>query len=87
MTEPIVTEMQARREKQTFRDLPGQLARLVRDSITALRATPLAAKLIVSAAVLCIPSYLTKMFVQQRLAHSAAVRADAAERACLHAGR
>ena len=66
-TEPIVTEMQARREKQTFRDLPGQLARLVRDSITALRATPLAAKLIVSAAVLCIPSYLTKMFVQQRL--------------------
>ena len=67
MTEPIVTETQARREKQTFRDLPGQLARLVRDSITALRATPLAAKLIVSAAVLCIPSYLTKMFVQQRL--------------------
>ena len=58
MTEPIVTETQARREKQTFRDLPGQLARLVRDSITALRATPLAAKLIVSAAVLCIPSYL-----------------------------
>ena len=67
MTEPIVTETQARREKQTFRDLPGQLARLVRDSITALRAIPLAAKLIVSAAVLCIPSYLTKMFVQQRL--------------------
>ena len=67
MTEPIVTETQARREKQTFRDLPGQLARLVRDSITALRATPLAAKLIVSAAVLCIPSYLTKMFLQQRL--------------------
>ena len=56
MTEPIVTETQARREKQTFRDLPGQLAQLVRDSITALRATPLTAKLIVSAAVLCIPS-------------------------------
>ena len=65
--EPIVTETQARREKQTLRDLPGQLAQLVRDSITALRTTPLAAKLIVSAAVLCIPSYLTKMFVQQRL--------------------
>ena len=47
--------------------LPGQLAQLVRDSFTALRTTPLAAKLIVSAAVLCIPSYLTKMFVQQRL--------------------
>ena len=53
MTEPIVTETQARREKQTFRDLPGQLARLARDSITALRATPLAAKLIVSAAEFC----------------------------------
>ena len=67
MPAPIVTEMPARREKQTFRDQPGQLARLVRDSITALRAPPLAAKLIVSAAVLCIPSYLTKMFLQQRL--------------------
>ena len=67
MEEPIVTEAQARREKQTLRDLPGQLMQLVRGSITALRAAPLAAKLIVSSAVVCIPSYLTKMFVQQRL--------------------
>ena len=67
MTEPIVTETQARREKQTFRDLPGQLARLVRDSITALRATPLAAKLIAADAVISVPCYLTKMFLQQRL--------------------
>jgi len=67
MTEPIVTETQASREKQTLRDLPGQLVQLVRDSVTALRTTPMAAKLILSAAVVCIPSYLTKMFVQQRL--------------------
>lgn len=67
MEEPIVTEAQASREKQTLRDLPWQLMQLVRGSITALRAAPLAAKLIVSSAVVCIPSYLTKMFVQQRL--------------------
>ena len=67
MEEPIVTEAQASRGKQTFRDLPGQLVQLVRDSITALRAAPLAVKLIASSAVICIPSYLTKMFIQQRL--------------------
>ena len=67
MEEPIVTEAQASREKQALRDLPGQLVQLVRDSIKVLRSCPLAAKLIVSAAVICVPSYLTKMFVQQRL--------------------
>lgn len=39
----------------------------MKDSFSALRTTPLAAKLIASAAVISIPSYLTKMFVQQRL--------------------
>ena len=67
MEEPIVTEAQASREKQALRDLPGQLVQLVKDSIKVLRSCPLAAKLIVSAAVICVPSYLTKMFVQQRL--------------------
>ena len=67
MEEPIVTEAQASREHQTLRDLPGLFVRLVRNSATVLRTTPLAAKLIVSAAVISIPSYLTKMFVQQRL--------------------
>ena len=37
MTEPIVTETQARREKQTFRDLPGQLARLARENETCAK--------------------------------------------------
>lgn len=67
MEEPVVTEAQASREKQALRDLPGQLVQLVKDSIKVLRSCPLAAKLIVSAAVICVPSYLTKMFVQQRL--------------------
>ena len=67
LKEPVVTEAQAARSSHSLRDLPGQFAQLVRDSAAALRGCPLAAKLIVSSAVVCIPSYLTKMFVQQRL--------------------
>ena len=67
MEEPIVTETQAAREKQSFHQLPGQLVRLAKDSVRALRSTPLAARLIVSSAVISVPTYLTKMFVQQRL--------------------
>ena len=67
LTEPIVTQTQAAREKQSFRQLPGQLVRLAKDSARALRSTPLAARLIVSSAVISVPTYLTKMFVQQRL--------------------
>ena len=67
LAEPIVTETQAAREKQSLHQLPGQLVRLVKDSARALCSTPLAAKLIVSSAVISVPSYLTKMFVQQRL--------------------
>ena len=67
MKEPIVTEAQANRQKQTLRDLPGQFAQLVKDSLQILRTSPLAVKLIASSAVISIPSYLTKMFLQQRL--------------------
>ncbi len=67
MEEPIVTEAQAEREQQTFRDLPRLFRQLVRDSLHALRTCPLAVKLILSSAVISIPSYLTKMFLQQRL--------------------
>ena len=67
LTEPIVTETQANREKPSLRALPGQLGQLAKDSARALRAAPLAAKLIVSSAVISVPTYLTKMFVQQRL--------------------
>ena len=67
LTEPIVTQTQAAREKQSLHQLPGQLVRLAKDSARALRSTPLAARLIVSSAVISVPTYLTKMFVQQRL--------------------
>ena len=67
LTEPIVTETQANREKQSLCELPGQLGQLVKGSAKALRAAPLAARLIVSSAVISVPTYLTKMFVQQRL--------------------
>lgn len=67
MKEPIVTEAQANRAKQSLRDLPGQFTQLIRDSLHVLHTSPLAAKLIVSSAVISVPSYLTKMFLQQRL--------------------
>ena len=67
MKEPIVTEAQANRQKQTLRDLPGQFAQLVKDSLQILNTSPLAVKLIASSAVISVPSYLTKMFLQQRL--------------------
>lgn len=67
LAEPIVTKAQASRGKQTLRALPGQFTKLARNSLSILRTTPLAAKLIVSSAVVSVPSYLTKMFLQQRL--------------------
>lgn len=67
LAEPIVTAAQANREKHPLRTLPEQFRQLVRDSLSILRTTPLAAKLIVSSAVVSVPSYLTKMFLQQRL--------------------
>ena len=67
MEEPIVTKAQASRGKQTLRALPGQFTKLARNSLSILRTTPLAAKLIVSSAVVSVPSYLTTMFLQQRL--------------------
>ena len=67
MVEPVVTEAQASREHQTFRDLPRLFAQLVQDSLHALRTCPLAVKLILSNAAISVPSYLTKMFLQQRL--------------------
>ena len=39
----------------------------MRDSLHALRTCPLAVRLILSSAIISVPSYLTKMFLQQRL--------------------
>ena len=67
MEEPIVTESQASREKHPLRALPEQFRQLVRDSLYVLRTCPMAVKLIASSALISVPSYLTKMFLQQRL--------------------
>ena len=64
LAEPIVTESQASREKH---QLPEQFRQLVRDSLHVLRTCPMAVKLIASSALISVPSYLTKMFLQQRL--------------------
>lgn len=67
MEEPIVTKAQASRGKQTLRALPEQFRQLVRDSLHVLHTCPMAGKLIASSALISVPSYLTKMFLQQRL--------------------
>lgn len=67
MEEPIVTKAQASRGKQTLRALPEQFRQLVRDSLHVLHTCPMAVKLIASSALISVPSYLTKMFLQQRL--------------------
>lgn len=67
MEEPIVTESQASREKHPLHALPEQFRQLVWDSLYVLRTCPMAVKLIASSALISVPSYLTKMFLQQRL--------------------
>lgn len=67
MEEPIVTAAQANREKHALRALPEQFRQLMRDSLHVLRTCPMAVKLIASSALISVPSYLTKMFLQQRL--------------------
>lgn len=67
MEEPIVTESQASREKHPLHALPEQFRQLVRDSLHVLHTCPMAGKLIASSALISVPSYLTKMFLQQRL--------------------
>lgn len=67
MEEPIVTKAQASRGKHPLRTLPEQFRQLVRDSLHVLHTCPMAGRLIASSALISVPSYLTKMFLQQRL--------------------
>ena len=67
LVEPVVTEAQASREKQSLCDLPVLFRQLVQDSLRILHESSLAVKLIASSALISVPSYLTKMFLQQRL--------------------
>ena len=67
MAEPAVTAQQAARDRQPLRTLPRRLARLCRDTLAYLRGAPQAALCIAANAVICLPCYLTTMFLQQRL--------------------
>ena len=67
LEEPIVTDEQAARERHTLRELPARLRVHILDSADCLRGSVLARRLIAADAVISLPSYLTSMFVQQRL--------------------
>ena len=67
LTEPVVTEAQSSRNAQSLRTLPARFVRLMRDSAAALQSSPQAVRIIAADALISIPSYLTKMFLQQRL--------------------
>ena len=67
LEEPIVTDEQAARERHTLLELPARLRVHILDSADCLRGSALARRLIAADAVISLPSYLTSMFVQQRL--------------------
>lgn len=67
LQEPLVTEAQAARQQHPFANLTARLRVHVADCTAVLRTTPLAVRLITADALLSLPSYLTTMFVQQRL--------------------
>ena len=67
LTEPVVTEEQAARGKHALQEWPARLRVHILDSIDCLRSSTLARRIIAADAVVSLPSYLTSMFVQQRL--------------------
>ena len=67
LTEPVVTAEQAARSRHTLQELPARLRVHILDSIDCLRGSVLARRIIAADAVISLPSYLTSMFVQQRL--------------------
>ena len=67
ITEPVVTKAQAVRNQHSLRELPGRFAQLIRDSAAVLGSSRFIVCLIAADAVISVPSYLTKMFIQQRL--------------------
>ena len=66
-TEPVVTDEQAAREKHILQELPARLRVHILDSLDCLCSSTPARRIIMAAAVISLPSYLTSMFVQQRL--------------------
>ena len=67
LEEPVVTAAQAARERHTLRALPARLRVHLRQSADCLRSSARTRRIIAADAVVSLPSYLTAMFVQQRL--------------------
>lgn len=72
--EPVATEAQADRQAATLgallRSLPGRLLDHVRATIGFLWRSPAVLRLLLADAVIALPSYLTLMFLQQRLSEA-----------------
>ena len=67
LAEPVVTDEQAAREKHILQELPARLRVHIFDSLDCLCSSTPARRIIMADAVISLPSYLTSMFVQQRL--------------------
>lgn len=67
LTEPTVTEQQTARQKNPFADLKARFRNHISIAVSFLRSHPHAAALMLADGFLTLPSYLTLMFMQQRL--------------------
>lgn len=67
LTEPTVTQTQAERQAHPFRDLGNRFREHVSTVVGFLRNHPGAGLLMLADGLLTLPSYLTLMFLQQRL--------------------
>ena len=63
LTEPVVTDEQAAREKHILQELPARLRVHILDSLDCLCSSTPARRIIMADAVISLPSYLTPMFV------------------------
>jgi len=67
LTEPTVTDTQKQRQQSPFSDLKFRFKEHVSIAVEFLRTSPTAAKLMLADGFVTLPSYLTLMFLQQRL--------------------
>lgn len=67
LTEPNVTQQQAMRQAQPLRDIGKRLREHVTEVVAFLRTYPRTALLMLADGLLTLPSFLTLMFLQQRL--------------------
>ncbi|MBQ4345791.1 MAG: MFS transporter [Oscillospiraceae bacterium] len=67
LTEPTVTETQKSRQENPFSDLKQRFKEHVSVAVSFLRNHPDAARLMLADGFVTLPSYLTLMFLQQRL--------------------